>query len=84
MGLGIFLLILGAILTFAVRGDTSVVDLQVAGLILMVAGAVIVYLTRNGTIKMRTVRTVDDTSDPDRPVHTVYETVTEKDPNAER
>jgi hypothetical protein len=84
MGLGIFLLILGAILTFAVRGDTSVVDLQVAGIILMVAGAVIVYLTRNGTIKMRTVRTVDDNSDPVRPVHTVYETVTEKDPTSER
>jgi hypothetical protein len=84
MGLGIFLLILGAILTFAVRGDTSVVDLQVAGVILMVAGAVIVYLTRNGTIKMRTIRTVDDNSDPVRPVHTVYETVTEKDPTSER
>jgi hypothetical protein len=50
----------------------------------MVAGAVIVYLTRNGTIKMRTVRTVDDNSDPVRPVHTVYETVTEKDPTSER
>ncbi|HET6560813.1 MAG TPA: DUF6458 family protein [Marmoricola sp.] len=83
MGLGIFLLILGAILLFAVRGDTSVVDLQTVGIILMVAGAVIVYLTRNGTIKVRKVRTVDDTSDPDRPVHTVYETVTEKDPNSE-
>ncbi len=81
MGLGIFLIVLGAIFTFAVRGDTSVVDLQVVGVILMLAGAVIVYFTRNGTIKVRTVRTVDDNSDPQRPVHTVYETVTEKDPN---
>ena len=83
MGLGLFLLVLGAIFAFAVRGDTSVVDLQVVGIILMVAGAVIVYLTRNGTIKMRTVRTVDDNSDPHRPVHTVYETVTEKDPHTD-
>jgi Domain of unknown function (DUF6458) len=83
MGLGIFLLILGAIFTFAVRGDTSVVDLQIVGVILMVAGAVIVYFSRNGTIKMRTVKTVDDNSDPQRPVHTVYETVTEKDPSTD-
>lgn len=83
MGLGIFLLILGAIFTFAVRGDTSVVDLQVVGVILMIAGAAIFYFTRNGTIKMRTVRTVDDNSDPQRPVHTVYETVTERDPNTD-
>jgi uncharacterized membrane protein len=83
VGLGIFLLVLGAIFTFAVRGDTSVVDLQVVGIILMVAGAVVVYFTRNGTIKMRTVKTVDDNSDPHRPIHTVYETVTEKDPNTD-
>ena len=83
MGLGIFLIILGAILRFAVRGDTSVVDLQIVGIILMIAGAVIFYFTRNGTVKMRTVKTVDDTSDPHRPVHTVYETVTEKDPSTD-
>jgi hypothetical protein len=83
VGLGIFLLILGAIFTFAVRGDTSVVDLQIVGIILMIAGAVIVYFTRNGTIKMRTVKTVDDNSDPHRPIHTVYETVTEKDPHTD-
>ena len=40
-------------------------------------------VTRNGTIKVRTVKTVDDNSDPQRPVHTVYETVTEKDPNTD-
>ena len=39
MGVGIFLLILGAILALAVRSDASVVDIQVVGLILMVATA---------------------------------------------
>ena len=29
------------------------------------------------------MKTVDDNSDPKRPVHTVYETVTEKDPKAD-
>ena len=42
MALGIFLAVLGAILTFAVRqGDSPTVDLNVVGLILMVAGAAV-------------------------------------------
>ena len=80
MGPGIFLLVVGAILTFAVRADTSVVDLQTMGLIFLVAGGVLVWHDRNGSTREREVTTVDDLTDPDRPVHTVRETVSEDDP----
>lgn len=72
MGIGVFLIILGAILTFAVRKDTAAVDLQIVGLILMVAGGAIVYFVRNGKSVRRTV-TRDDLSDPNQPVHIVHE-----------
>ena len=80
MGPGIFLLIVGAILTFAVRGDTSAVDLQTVGLIFLVAGGTLVYYARNGATRSRKVTTVKDLTDPDRPVQTVREEITEQDP----
>jgi hypothetical protein len=80
VGVGIFLLVLGAILALAVRSDASVVDVQVVGLILMVAGAAIVWFARRGATTHREVTTVQDTHDPERPVRTVHETVTEQDP----
>lgn len=80
MGAGVFLLILGAILMFAVRGDTRVVDIQIVGLILAIAGAVIVWQARKGGSRERQVTVVDDLSDPAKPVRTVHETVTEQDP----
>lgn len=79
MGVGVILLILGAILAFAVRGDTSAVDVQVVGLILMIAGAAIIYFVRRGATTEREVTTIHDRQDPDRPVQTVHETVTERD-----
>ena len=80
MGVGVFMLVLGAILALAVRGDSSVVDLQVVGLILMVAGAAIVYFARRGATAEREVVTVEDRHDPERTVRTVHESVTEQDP----
>ena len=80
MGPGIFLIVVGAVLTFAVRADTSAVDLQRMGLIFLVAGGVLVWHDRNGSRREREVTTVDDLSDPERPVHTVRETVSEHDP----
>jgi hypothetical protein len=78
---GIFLLMVGAILAFAVRKDTSVVDLQIVGLILLLGGVASIYHARKGTTTERRVTKIDDLSDPDRPVHTVHESVTEQDPN---
>lgn len=40
IGLGVFFLVLGAILVWAVTGDVEGVDLTLAGVILMLAGAV--------------------------------------------
>lgn len=51
VGVSVFLLALGAILTFAVDATLSGVDLDVVGIILMVAGAIglltfLLYLNR--------------------------------------
>ena len=80
MGPGIFLIILGAILTFAVRGDTNFVNLHVVGVIFLVAGSVLVYFARNGGTRARKITTVEDLSDPNRPVQSVTEEITEDDP----
>jgi len=80
MGIGVFLAILGAILAFAVRRDSSVVDLQIVGLILMVAGAAVIYQARKGRTKIHDTTVIDDDSDPERPVHRVHEVITEQDP----
>jgi hypothetical protein len=45
IGVSVFLLALGAILTFAVQADISGLDIQVVGIILMVAGAIGLLLT---------------------------------------
>lgn len=80
MGPGVFLLIVGAILTFAVRSDTSAVDLQTVGLILLVAGGALIWHARNGSTREREITVLEDRSDPSRPVRTVHETLTEQDP----
>lgn len=79
MGPGVFLLVVGAILAFAVRADASAVDLQVVGLILMLAGAAVIWHARRGTKRERVVTRVDDPADPTRAVHTVEEHVTDRD-----
>ncbi len=45
IGGGIFLIALGAILAFAVRGDLAWLDLQMVGWILMLAGVTVLVLT---------------------------------------
>ena len=79
MGAGVFLAVLGAILAFAVRKETPGVDIQTVGVIFMVAGAAVVAHARRGTRQERLVTRVEDPADPDQPVHTVTEHVTERD-----
>lgn len=80
MGAGIFLAVVGAILTFAVRqGDSPTVDLDVVGLILLLAGAAVMAYARHGRTHERVVTTIEDTSDPSRPTHTVIESVNDRD-----
>jgi hypothetical protein len=45
IGVSIFLLALGAILTFAVEAEISGLDIRVVGVILMVSGAIGLLLT---------------------------------------
>ena len=80
MGFGIFLVVVGAILTFGVRqGDAPTVDLHVVGLILMAAGVGVMFYARHGSTRERVVTTIDDNSDPTRPTHTVIESVNDRD-----
>lgn len=72
---GITLLVIGAILAFAVRSDSSFVDLQIVGLIFMVAGAAIIAYFRRERHQKEIVTRVEH-SDTGADPETVRETVT--------
>lgn len=73
---GITLLVIGAILTFAVRADGSVVDIHVVGLIFMLAGAAIIaYYSRERHRKQIVTRVQYNDGDGE-PAETVRETIT--------
>ena len=59
MGGGMFLLVVGAILAFAVDDDLPGIDLNVTGLILMLAGAAAIAWARRGSERERVVTTTD-------------------------
>ncbi|MGQ0847214.1 MAG: DUF6458 family protein [Sporichthyaceae bacterium] len=74
IGVGIFLVAVGAILAFAVNTTTEAVDLETIGVILMVVGAVGIALSMafwsswgGGGISRRRVETYDS-ADPSRRV----------------
>ena len=78
--LGILLAVLGAILAFAVhQGDSPTIDVNTVGLILMAAGAAVIMYARHGSTRERVVTRIDDTTDPNRPTHTVIESVNDRD-----
>ncbi|HEY0472398.1 MAG TPA: DUF6458 family protein [Kribbella sp.] len=62
IGVGIFLMVVGAILAFAVRNSWSVVDLTVVGWILMLAGLAGIVLSFYITNRRR--RVPNDALDP--------------------
>lgn len=80
MAAGVILVILGAIFAFAVRRDSDVVNLHVVGVILLLAGAAVIWNARKGSRREREVRVVEDTSVPDRQVTTTQETYVEHEP----
>ncbi|WP_046470470.1 DUF6458 family protein [Allosalinactinospora lopnorensis] len=45
IGLGIFLIVIGAVLKFGITADVAALDLDAIGVIFMVAGAAVVILT---------------------------------------
>ena len=66
IGLGIFLLVIGAVLSFAVRDSISAVDLTMVGYICMGAGALAILLS----LVMGPKRWLQlAAGHPDRPVH---------------
>jgi len=76
VGPGVTLVVLGAILAFAVRTDASVIDLQVVGLIFMLAGAAIVAYFRRERHQKEIVTRVEHAGAGAAPSETVHETVT--------
>jgi hypothetical protein len=60
VGAGVALMIVGAILAFAVRRETPGVDVQTVGVILLVAGALVIAHARRGSLRERTVTRVED------------------------
>jgi hypothetical protein len=64
IGTGIFLFVVGAILTFALNVETSVINLDLVGYILMAAGAVVFVISLVLVMRKRssvsTVRQVDN------------------------
>jgi hypothetical protein len=78
MGSGLFLVVLGALLTFAVKDEMPNVNLGVAGLILMLAGAAVIAHARATAQKERVVTRREESGDPGIPTHVVEETVRER------
>jgi hypothetical protein len=63
---GVTLAVIGAILTFALRANPSGIDLKIVGLILMIAGGVLMWHAWKGTTHERVVTRVLGRPDPRR------------------
>lgn len=79
LGPGIFLAVVGAILAFAVRADVAGFNVQIAGLILLIAGAGLIWHARRGTSRERVITRVEDPSDPAKPPRTIEERIIDRD-----
>jgi uncharacterized membrane protein HdeD (DUF308 family) len=79
VGPGVVLAVLGAILTFAVRANTSVINLTVVGIILMVAGGGLIWHARKGSRRQRIVTREERPAGSTTPTHTVRQTIEERD-----
>jgi hypothetical protein len=71
VGAGLTLVVLGAIFTFAVRTDSEVVDLQVVGVILMLAGVAVMLHAKRTTVQESVVTHVEEGGDAEQ--HTTEE-----------
>lgn len=79
MGVGVLLAVVGAILTFAVRANTSVISLPIVGVILMVAGAALIWHGRNGATRRRVITREERPGGANLPTRTVRQTIEERD-----
>jgi hypothetical protein len=73
------LVVIGAIFAFAVRKELPGIDIQVVGLILMVAGAAVIAHARYGRIREEKVTRVEEPQDPTMPTHSVVTEKTERE-----
>lgn len=79
MGAGVTLMVVGAILAFAVRRETPGVDVQTVGVILLLAGLAVVAHARRGARHEHAETTVEEPEDPGVPSHVVRRWVTDRD-----
>ncbi|MBW8732136.1 MAG: hypothetical protein JF622_14460 [Terrabacter sp.] len=79
MGVGVLLAVVGAILTFAVRANTSVISLPIVGVILMIAGAALIWHGSKGTRRKRIITREERPSGATTPTSTVRQTIEERD-----
>ena len=77
MGTGIFLLVIGAILAFAVKDGVPGINLGITGVILMVAGAAIVAHARYSGEREKRVTIREEGPDATQP-HVIEEVVKER------
>jgi len=64
VGGGMLLVVVGAILAFAVEDDVPGIDLRMTGLILMLAGAAAIAYARKGSERERVVTTTGTATPP--------------------
>ncbi|MBC9821966.1 hypothetical protein [Terrabacter sp. MAHUQ-38] len=79
MGVGVLLAVVGAILTFAVRANTSVVSLPTVGIILMIAGGLLIWQGRKGNQRRRVITREEHPHGATSPTSTVRQTIEERD-----
>jgi hypothetical protein len=79
VGVGILLAVVGAILTFAVRANTSVVNLPTVGIILMIAGGLLIWQGRKGNQRRRVITREERPQGSSTPTSTVRQTIEERD-----
>lgn len=78
MAPGITLLVIGAILAFAVRADGSVVNVHTVGVIFMLAGAAIIYYYSRERHRKQIVTRVRYSDEPGEQTEMVRETLTKE------
>jgi membrane protein implicated in regulation of membrane protease activity len=78
MGAGMTLLVIGAILAFAVTDKVPNINLPVVGLILMVAGGILIANAQRGARRERRVLRREESEDPDGPTRIVEEVEQER------
>jgi hypothetical protein len=79
MGAGVALMVVGAILAFAVDDNLPGVKLPIVGLILMIAGVGVIAHARHGSMRERVITRRDEGADPDTAPRVVQETFRERD-----